>query len=79
MMCCHYLRNYTALQNLKVEYKCKGQVQILHEQPRKNLEGLGFDPGAVHSPFKYFVEGVYFILLCKYTGRWTYTASNMKL
>ena len=32
------------MQNFSVEYKCKGQGQLLHEQARKNLEGLGFDP-----------------------------------
>ena len=46
-----YWRNYvyTALQNLKVEYKWKGWGQLLHEQARKNPESLGFDPGATHS------------------------------
>ena len=27
-------RKYKALQNLKVEHKCKGQGQLLHEQAR---------------------------------------------
>ena len=37
------------MQNFSVEYKCKGQGQLLHEQARKNPEGLGFDPKATHS------------------------------
>ena len=45
-------RNFTALQNLIVEYKCKeqdNQLQLLHEQARKNPEGLRFNPGETHS------------------------------
>ena len=40
------IRNYTTLQNLDVWVWRKGQGQLLHEQARKNPEGLGFDPGA---------------------------------
>ena len=39
-------RNYTALQNLKIEYKYKGRGQLLCEQARKILV---FDPGYSYS------------------------------
>ena len=32
----------------QIEYKRRGQGQLLHEQARKNLKGLGFDPEATH-------------------------------
>ena len=53
IVCMHICwRNYTALQNLKVKYKCNGRGQSLHKQARKNPEGLRFDHGAIHSVSK---------------------------
>ena len=43
------IRNYTALQNLSVWVWRKGQGQLLHQQARKNPEGLGFDLGATYN------------------------------
>ena len=42
-------RNYTALQNLRVEYNTKDKDIYCMNKPEKIQRGLGFDPGSLGS------------------------------